>query len=228
MRFGLFASANADDSSLLTGPTDCSLWSEQITDVSVDSGRFGVTLGESTTLNDTVLAQTSLYLGIAVQGADDAALTVIGKQKLQMVPFAARAAAAKDYKVTGALTAGTVDTGTLFADSGDISGDLDVGGQLILKDVNGTSRVQTTTNFLYFTDTDNNDDDTGSAFLLSANSNYFWGALDATSSAFTKTATPSPLATLVQTPSRLTALMRFVSTATKSTSETHPSTATLP
>jgi len=122
LRFGLFASENADDSCLLTGPTDCTLWSEEQSDVQLDSGVFSVVLGEATALSDTVLAQTSLYLGIAVQGPADAAFTVVGKQKLQMVPFAARAAAAKDYKVTGDLTVG----GQVVASSVEL--DMGVGG----------------------------------------------------------------------------------------------------
>lgn len=65
-----------------------------------------------------------LYLGIAVQGPADAAFTVVGKQKLQMVPFAARAAAAKDYKVTGDLTVGNdvIATGEVQGASADFTG----------------------------------------------------------------------------------------------------------
>lgn len=108
LRFGLFVTANADASCLATDPNSCPLWGEEQT-TTVTEGNFSVVLGESNPLDNDVINQTALFLGIAVHGPNDSVFTVLdSKQELLAVPFAARAAQAQDYNVVGSLTADSV------------------------------------------------------------------------------------------------------------------------
>ncbi len=118
LRFGLFLDRDADAACLVSDPTTCSLWGEEQS-VEVSEGRFSVALGDSEGIPDTVLAQPGLFLSIAVNGPDDGATFTLldAKQEILAVPFAARAAAARDYKVTGTLTANAVDATSATIDS---------------------------------------------------------------------------------------------------------------
>jgi len=119
MRFAVFATADADASCLLSDPAGCPLWGEE-QQVHVDAGAFSVVLGNASALSDAVLAQDRLFLAIAVSGpADGGAFSALdGKSEIFPVPFAARAAAARDYKVTGSLVVdGNADVGSLDVDS---------------------------------------------------------------------------------------------------------------
>lgn len=119
VRFALFTTRNANADCLLVDAEGCPLWGEEQS-VTVNAGEFGATLGMENALTDDVLAQNALFLAIAVRGPNDAAFALLGgKQELLSVPYAARAAAAKDYKVTGTLTADSVVASTVFASSGD-------------------------------------------------------------------------------------------------------------
>jgi hypothetical protein len=123
-RFGLFSAEPTGSTAdcLLGGSPSCSLWSEETTGVDVSAGRFSVSLGEAQSLPDSVLAQDALWLAIAVKGPDDAGFSLLaGAQEILPTPWAARAAAAKDYKVTGTLSVGN---------GASVTGDVDVSGGL--------------------------------------------------------------------------------------------------
>lgn len=129
-RFGLFTSASPDTTCLLNDPPNCSLWSSQLDDVTVSAGTFGVELAG---VPDTALAQSSLFLAMAVKEDSEASFVVLaGTQEIRPAPWAARAAAAADFKVTGTLTGGLT-----------VAGGLDVTGASELQDVvvNGTAEV---------------------------------------------------------------------------------------
>lgn len=119
-RFALFANDGADASCLVAAdPGACGFWWEQHLEaegegVEVNGGAFGVVLGETQALNDAVFAQADLYLAMAVKATSDPAFTLLsGKQRILAVPFAARAAAAKNYEITGqAYLSGSYDTQT--------------------------------------------------------------------------------------------------------------------
>jgi hypothetical protein len=108
-RFALFASepVGADTDCLLNDPPNCTLWDEEITSVDVSAGRFSVNLGDTAAISDNVVAQDALWLAIAVKEEFDSGFSLLaGAQEILATPWAARAAAAKDYKVTGAMTVG--------------------------------------------------------------------------------------------------------------------------
>ena len=130
-RFALFASSPSavDLDCLLADPSpNCSLWSEQLDDVDVTSGRFAVTLGASTALTDNILGQPALYVGVAVRASGTSTFSKLnGTSRIVPSPLASRAAAAVDFKVTGTLTATTVSSTTVDADDV-VTDSLDVGG----------------------------------------------------------------------------------------------------
>lgn len=123
LRFALFTTESADATCLLAaGSPTCSLWSEEQTNVTVHEGRFGVTLGANSSITDAHLATSPLYLAVAVRGPADAGFALLtNKHELLSVPFAARAAAAKNYEITGTLTVG----GTLTAGATTLNGTAD-------------------------------------------------------------------------------------------------------
>lgn len=136
LRLGLFQSAVADASCLLATPSNCPVWGEEQLDVEVIAGRFSVVLGGSNAIDDAVLAQDRLFLAIAVKGTGDDAFTLLPhKQEILPVPWAARAAAAKDYKVVGALTVG---------EDAWVNGDLETNGDI---ETNGSLRVRRAADF---------------------------------------------------------------------------------
>jgi|GEM_PF-905917 len=107
-RFALFASqpSDVDLDCLLAATPNCSLWVEQLDAVDVQSGTFAVELGTQTALTDTMLGQSALWLGVAVKDSSSGAYSKLGgSQRLVPAAFASRAAAAKDFKVTGTLDA---------------------------------------------------------------------------------------------------------------------------
>jgi len=87
--------------------------------VLVSNGAFSVALGENKALNDSVRENEALHLAIAVRHDAEPFTVLRGTQRLLAVPFAARAAAAKDYRVSGNLQVGNdaVVAGGLSADS---------------------------------------------------------------------------------------------------------------
>lgn len=107
-RFGLFGTEAADASCLAEATLGCTAakWSEQASGVPVNAGTFSVALGSTQPLGDAVLASDDLYLAIAVRKGSDPFTLLSGKQRLLGVPFAARAAAAKNYAVSGNLSVG--------------------------------------------------------------------------------------------------------------------------
>ncbi len=127
LRFGLFTSASPDTSCLLGEAPSCPLWSSQIDGVRVAAGRFTALLDG---VPDSALAQDRLWLAIAVKETSETSFVALaGTQEILSTPWAARAAAAKDYKVTGDLTvagsiesAGAVIADTLYADNGAVIG----------------------------------------------------------------------------------------------------------
>jgi hypothetical protein len=131
-RFGLFVSESADASCVLTNPTACTVWGEEQLAVPVSAGRFGVKLGESTALTDADLAYNTLWLAMAVKGENDGAFSLLSaKQEILPTPWAARAAAANDYKVTGELTVGQgadVTGGLVVSQGAEVTGGLVVDG----------------------------------------------------------------------------------------------------
>jgi hypothetical protein len=81
---------------------NCGLWREELVDVVVSAGRFSVVLGETVSLIDTDLASNQLWVALGVKGSADIDFAPLsGRQQLIPVPYASRAAQAKDYKVTG-------------------------------------------------------------------------------------------------------------------------------
>jgi len=127
-RFALFATEAADASCLGLSTSDAcdaaSLWWAEHPGTTVAAGSFSVTLGATKSLGDGVLKSAELWLAIAVRQGSDPFTVLQGKQKLLAVPFAARAAAAKDYKVSGNLTvAGTASvTGKLTTGEAEFTG----------------------------------------------------------------------------------------------------------
>ncbi|MCP4502009.1 MAG: hypothetical protein GY822_18785 [Deltaproteobacteria bacterium] len=126
-RFALFASSPSDvdlDCLLPAVPT-CSLWSEELIGVEVESGSFAVELGDNTTLDDGILGQNALWLGIAVKSDSEAAYSKLGgSQRLVSAAYASRAAAAKDFKITGTLDAqGNASVGLAL----DVGGAVEIG-----------------------------------------------------------------------------------------------------
>ena len=145
MRFGLFVASPTPNELQCVATDTCALWSEEQL-VTVVNGRFSVLLGDSDgDLTDAVLGNNALFLGIAVKEASspDAFSLLDGVQEIAPAPWAARAAAAKDFKVTGALTAGSVTAGDVTAGSvtttGNIrntaaSGQLGISADKVLRD----------------------------------------------------------------------------------------------
>lgn len=127
LRFGLFTSADPDTSCLVGDAPSCALWSAQVDGVAVAAGRFTAMLDG---VPDSALAQDRLWLAMAVKEASETAFVALkGAQEIMPAPWAARAAAAKDYKVTGDLTvagdvdaAGAVIADTLYADNAAVVG----------------------------------------------------------------------------------------------------------
>lgn len=119
-RVGLFTTntvANAADC-LLTDPPGCALWSSELADVPVYAGAFSLTLGEADALSDAVLGSSALYLAMAVRASGDTDFSLLsGYQRIVPSPLASRAAGAKDFKVTGNLTANAADLGATVVDS---------------------------------------------------------------------------------------------------------------
>lgn len=103
-RFALFSTATPSAACLGTSGCDGTslYWTEHL-GVTVSGGTFAVVLGEKKALTDAVLANPDLYLAIAVRRAGDPYTVLQGTQRILAVPFAARAAAAKDYQVTGSV-----------------------------------------------------------------------------------------------------------------------------
>lgn len=138
-RVGLFVTdtdANARGC-LLNDPPDCALWSSEISAVDVVTGAFGLTLGEYTALSDSVLAQSALYLALAVREPNEAGFSLLdGYQRIVPTPFASRAAAAKSFKVTSDLSVG----GTLA-----VTGSADLGATVVDSLASATSVSATTT-----------------------------------------------------------------------------------
>jgi hypothetical protein len=131
INFGLYPTAGADDSCLVSDPTACGAWGETQT-VTVSAGRFATVLGTGTgeTLNDAVIGTARMWVGMAVKGPSDLDFVYLGKQEIVPVPLAARAAAANSYKVTNNLTVGGGLDVSGFSDLGNtgVTGDLDVTG----------------------------------------------------------------------------------------------------
>ena len=126
-QFALFTAPDADTSCLGSAAlTSCGVWAEAHDAVPVSSGRFSVRLGTGTgdVLSDAILNNASLYLAIAVRpaGSGGAFSVLPGLTQLAAVPWASRAAAAKNYTVSGHLTAasaaitGAALVGSLDAD----------------------------------------------------------------------------------------------------------------
>lgn len=140
LQVGLFTSPAADPSCLANEPAGggCGVWTELHPAVDVVDGAFSVLVGRGTgaPLSDEVLRQGALYLGIAVRetGSGAAGFSVLGGlHEITAVPWAARAAAAKNYRVTGELSAGSLSVG------GDawLDGDVEVGGDLLKTSADG-------------------------------------------------------------------------------------------
>lgn len=134
-RFGLFSADNADASCLVAEtPTSCGFWWEEHAGVPVYAGEFTLVLGEQSGVGDSVVAQPELYLGIAVREVGDPAFVLLaGKQRFRAVPFAARAAAAKHFSVSGRLVAGVI--APPYADWNSLG--TGAGGAAIYNDSNG-------------------------------------------------------------------------------------------
>lgn len=137
-RFGLFATASADASCLVTGTVGCGIWAEQHDDVELSQGRFGVLLGQAGGLGDAQLASPRLFLGIAVSGpGDQGAFHLLdSKQEIHPVPWASRAAVAKDYRVTGSLEV----LGDAYVDTLEVADDTSL-GTVTLRKQGMTSRI---------------------------------------------------------------------------------------
>jgi hypothetical protein len=138
LRFGLFATEN-ESAACLTGTlTTCGLWAQEVTGVLVANGDFVTTLGGAAArpLSDAVLARNALYLAIAVRAVGETDYVLLGaKQRIVPSLMAARAAAAKDFKVTGALTVGgdaTLSGNTTVSGNTTLSGDARVSGATTL------------------------------------------------------------------------------------------------
>lgn len=105
LRVALFtgnSSATDANDCLRNDFTNCGLWGEELTNVVVSAGRFAIVLGKINPLPDSDLASDQLWVALGVKGANDAEFSPLsGRQQLIAVPYASRAAAAKDYKVTG-------------------------------------------------------------------------------------------------------------------------------
>ncbi len=115
LQLALFTSQGADPACLAGDPaaSSCGVWSELHEAVEMRNGGFSVMVGrgDGDPLTDAVLNHGALYLGVAVRetGSGAAGFTVLGGlNELAAVPWAARAAAAKDYTVSGQLSAGSV------------------------------------------------------------------------------------------------------------------------
>jgi hypothetical protein len=136
-RFAFFATAEADASCLaLPTPGSCGFWWEQQDSVMINSGTFSVVLGQVVNLQDHVFAQPALFLAIAVKDADATAFTLLThKKRVYAVPFAARAAAAKNYEVVGDLTVGgnSALAGSLQVTGNSTLNNLQVDGDSTLK-----------------------------------------------------------------------------------------------
>ena len=88
--------------------TSTSVWSETLS-VQVYRGNFSVVLGTDTSLTDTLLDAEQLYVGMTIIEKDDAGTilnALTGRQAIEAAPYAAWAAKASDFNVTGSLTVG--------------------------------------------------------------------------------------------------------------------------
>ncbi len=126
LQFALFTSPTANTDCLADDPaTSCGVWSETHDAVPMSAGNFAVKLGrgDGDALTDAVLNGNALYLGIAVRstGVDPTFSVLEGLTELSAVPWAARAAAAKNYTVSGQLTAGSVVVGGNASVSGQLT-----------------------------------------------------------------------------------------------------------
>ncbi|HEY3447512.1 MAG TPA: hypothetical protein VGK67_14250 [Myxococcales bacterium] len=165
-RFALFESAfdgGTDPASCLgaVALADCAsavpppAWAEEQTGVTVRAGAFGVTLGSKAELHDTVLARPDLYLTIATRqaGTADPFVVLQGRQRILAAPFAARAATAKDYTVTGNLTVVgslTVGPALVNADGGGLIPTIDPAGNAVFSSVTvGTGATSRTLKSIY-------------------------------------------------------------------------------
>lgn len=110
MTFGLYASPEST----------AALWSETRT-VAVVDGVFNVDLGDVTPIPGSVLANTQLYLSVAVDGQ-----VLAGRQRLMSTPYAQRAVWSSTAQ-NGVPGAGFNIDGQLTARSGNVAGILDVG-----------------------------------------------------------------------------------------------------
>lgn len=149
-RFGLFLSDSDPNAAgcLLNDPPNCALWSSERLGIQVSSGRFAVTLGETTPISDSILGQAALYLAIAVREDGDPAYALLqGLQRIVPAPLASRAAAANDFHVRGDLVVegetflGTTQTTNLTA-----TGNIQYFGTLTGPTANVTTANVTTAN----------------------------------------------------------------------------------
>lgn len=138
-RFALFSvepNAAALDC-LLADPPNCPLWSEEQTDVSVNQGQFAVALGDVEDVTDTMLAQSELYVGVAVKAAGASGFQRLGgTTRILPAAWASRAAAADDFTVAGEVSADAVTTNSLFS-----TGDIRAGGRLRADCPAGMNRI---------------------------------------------------------------------------------------
>lgn len=105
MRMGLFTLDGGATTCLdAVDAGACGAWWTEFAGVLVDHGVFQVVLGANGGIPDLVLQRDDLYVAMAVKGSSDSTFTLMaGTHRLQAVPFVARVAAARDFKVTGHL-----------------------------------------------------------------------------------------------------------------------------
>lgn len=145
-RFGLFSvePSEVELDCLLAEPPNCPLWSEEQTDVDVYQGQFSVALGDVEDVTDTMLAQSALYVGVAVKASGASGFQrLAGTSRILPTAWASRAAAADEFNVAGEITAGSIFTSGSLSAAGDISagGNITAQGRLRASCPAGMNRI---------------------------------------------------------------------------------------
>ena len=144
MRFGLFVTPPDATAAQCVANDDCTLWSEEQL-VDVTNGRFSVELGDTVAITDQILTNNTLHLGIAVKpAADPGPFTLLdGVQEIVPQPWAARAARANAFRVTGGLT--VEGGGAAITGNSTVTGTLGVTGAISGQSVVATGNISTVT-----------------------------------------------------------------------------------
>ncbi|MFW5878181.1 MAG: hypothetical protein ACOCVR_00035 [Myxococcota bacterium] len=109
LKFEIYSSATEGDCDIIPRPAAC-LWQETLEGVPVAEGQFSVMLGAgSSPLSDQIFENPELYLGIQVALSGESYQRLGGRQRLVAVPSAAVADTGREFKVTGALFAGSAE-----------------------------------------------------------------------------------------------------------------------